>query len=57
MLYAYFKYEVNGETQTRNDGFRLVYDETKKSWFIDSISVHEGDSKEIQRLSSPNSND
>jgi hypothetical protein len=43
MLYAYFKYEVDGVTQTHHGGFRLVYDETKKSWSIESENVHQGE--------------
>jgi hypothetical protein len=37
-LTAYFKYEVNGKTEAHYGDFYLIYDKTKKRWFIDSES-------------------
>jgi hypothetical protein len=45
MLKAYFRYEVNGETETHHGGFRLVYDETKKSWSIKNEKIDWGEYK------------
>jgi hypothetical protein len=38
-LSAYITYETDRETQTLNGSLRLVYDKTKKSWFIDNWST------------------
>lgn len=41
-LRAYFKCEVNGETQTHSGYFRLVYHEKIKSWSIKNKAIDSG---------------
>ena len=45
---AYFKYEVNGETEAHYGDFFLVYDKTKKSWSIESESSGGTDSEDFK---------